>query len=103
MRVLQLALWVAVAAAAPAIAQQTATPSPAKDDDPIVITKAKPDDNKRVCKASVATGSIMTRRICKTKREWEEQHERDMVKLEQMRMAADIQMQTEEYGALLDE
>ncbi len=42
---------------------------------------AQPDEEKVICKREVATGSIMSRRVCLTKAEWkaiEEQSKADL-------------------------
>ena len=47
---------------------QTPEPEP-----PEVVVEGKiPDANKRVCKSEGTTGSIIPKRVCRTKGEWEE-------------------------------
>jgi len=53
-----------LAASPPAVAQQSASQPPAAP------APAQPDDNKKVCRREQATGSLMTRQTCHTKREW---------------------------------
>lgn len=59
-RILSLAALLAVA---PAVSY-AAAPEKASAD--------KPDTEKKVCKREVATGSIMSRRVCHTKAEWDQ-------------------------------
>lgn len=44
--------------------------APPKVDESIVVTGELPDDKKRVCKQVEEIGSILPRRICRTKGEW---------------------------------
>ncbi len=60
LRILSLAALLAVAPAA----SQAAAPGKATAD--------KPDAEKKICKREVATGSIMSRRICHTRAEWDQ-------------------------------
>ena len=57
---------------------------------PEVIVEGKlRDDQKRVCKSSTATGSIMPTRTCKTKGEWEQIRQRSLAQLEQVKAEQD--------------
>jgi hypothetical protein len=38
--------------------------------DQIIVTGEKPEDRKKVCKESEEIGSIIPRRVCRTKGEW---------------------------------
>jgi hypothetical protein len=38
--------------------------------DQIVVTGEKPEDRKRVCKETEEIGSIIPKRVCRTKGEW---------------------------------
>ncbi|MBM0168702.1 hypothetical protein [Altererythrobacter sp. C41] len=46
---------------------------------------AKPDEEKVICKREVATGSIMSRRICLTKAEWKALEEQGKADLDRTR------------------
>lgn len=59
-RILSLAVMLAAAPAA----SYAAAPDKASAD--------KPDTEKKICKRETATGSIMSRRICHTKVEWDQ-------------------------------
>jgi predicted secreted protein len=56
---LPLAALAAFVIATPALADETA-PAP------------KPEKERKICRSAVATGSIMARRTCRTKAEWDE-------------------------------
>jgi hypothetical protein len=58
---------------------QSATAAPQEE---IVVKGEVPDADKRVCKSSVSTGSIMPKKVCKTKGEWEEIRERSLIALD---------------------
>ena len=70
-------------AAAQAPAASPSPPSATAEDIEVVRERAR--KNKRVCKSSVATGSIMPTRVCRTVGEWEAIRERSMTALENMR------------------
>jgi curli biogenesis system outer membrane secretion channel CsgG len=55
-----LATFVAALAIAPAQAQESAG-----------STASKPAKEKKICKRSIATGSVMTKVTCRTKAEWD--------------------------------
>jgi hypothetical protein len=61
-RIVLPVLIAAMAAAVPAAAQDANAPQP---------TAEKPIKEKKVCKTDVGTGSIMPKRTCRTKAEWE--------------------------------
>lgn len=70
-----LAAGVLTLAAAPAqtaaTAQPAALPAPAAPAIPAVPAAAAEDSNRRICKRSAATGSLIaTRRECRTAAEW---------------------------------
>lgn len=54
--------------------------------DAIVVTGEANKKNKRVCKRSVATGSIMAKSTCKTAGEWEAEKIRNETAAEKLRM-----------------
>jgi hypothetical protein len=57
---------------------------------PEVIVEGKiPDDLKRVCKQTTATGSILPTRTCKTKADWERIHDRQIAQLDQLKRDMD--------------
>lgn len=75
---LPLAL-ITMAAAMPASAEESAqTPQPAAE---------KPVKEKKVCKTDVGTGSIMPKRTCRTKAEWEALTEQSKGNLDRTRAA----------------
>jgi len=51
----------------------------------VVVTGKIPDANKRVCKQTGATGSIIPKRECRTKGEWEELRQRSIAALERLK------------------
>lgn len=61
-RIVLPVLIAAVAAATPVAAQEADVPQPAAE---------KPVKEKKVCKSETGTGSIMPKRTCRTKAEWE--------------------------------
>ncbi|SKB40325.1 hypothetical protein [Sphingopyxis flava] len=73
LRILSLA---ALLAGAPAAAQ-AAAPDKASAD--------KPDADKKICKREIATGSIMSRRTCHTKAEWDQLEARGKADLDRTR------------------
>jgi hypothetical protein len=52
---------------AAAALQQTTAP---QQSERIVVTGEKPEDQKRVCKETEEIGSIIPKRVCRTKGEW---------------------------------
>lgn len=63
-----------------AAAQKSAAPRP-----PDVIVEGRISEaQKRVCKQTTVTGSILPVRTCKTKAEWEQIRERSMAQKEQL-------------------
>lgn len=56
------------------------TPEPPRDE--VVVEGER---QKKVCKRSVSTGSIMPQRICKSADEWDKITERSVAALERMR------------------
>lgn len=88
-----MALAIAIALPEAASAQSTAAP-PAPADP--AVTQPAPSETapepkrivvtgKRVCKSSVPTGSIIPKRVCKSKAEWEAIRARSVAALEAMR------------------
>ena len=57
----------------------------------VVVDGQRPDSQKRVCKTSVATGSIMPSRTCRTKAEWEAIQQRSIAAMEQVRDHHELQ------------
>ena len=83
-----LAILVSVAAQTPAETQAvspTVAEQPGDRDEDIVVTGDKPNPDKKVCKRSVATGSIMPKVTCRTVSEWEEQTERSVALMERFK------------------
>jgi hypothetical protein len=66
---------------------QTAAPPPAAAPAPetITVTGKLPDGHKRVCQTSAQTGSILIKRVCKTKQEWEDIRLRSIAALERIK------------------
>ena len=85
------ALIVVAAPWIPAKAQSGQTSSPE-----IVVEGKRPDENKRVCRSAVSTGSIMPTKTCKTKGEWEEIRQRSIMAMEQVQQAQEDQRHTQE-------
>ncbi|MES2988640.1 MAG: hypothetical protein V4808_12105 [Pseudomonadota bacterium] len=59
----------------------------AAQDGAIVVEGLQKARNKRVCKRSTSTGSIMTKVTCKTAGEWEIERDRQIAQAERLRMA----------------
>jgi hypothetical protein len=57
----------------------------AAEPEDVVVTGKIPDADKKVCKTDVVTGSIMPKRICRTKGEWAAIRERGLARLERMK------------------
>ena len=76
-----------------------AAPAPAAQDSIVVEGQQRARD-KRVCKRSVSTGSIMAKVTCKSAGEWEIERDRQMAQAEQMRqrslMEAEVRRQSQE-------
>ena len=66
-----------------ALSSSTALAQPASPD--IVVEGIVRDDQRRVCKHTTATGSIIPTRTCKTKAEWEQIRERGLAQLERLK------------------
>ena len=66
-----------------ALSSSTALAQPASPD--IVVEGIVRDDQRRVCKQTTATGSIIPTRTCKTKAEWEQIRERGLAQLERLK------------------
>ena len=45
-------------------------PATVAPQDPVIVTGELPDDKKKVCKQMEEIGSIIPRKVCKTKGEW---------------------------------
>ena len=67
-----MAALLLIVAAALAGAFESPLPPPAGTES-ITITGVKPKDQRKVCRTETPTGSIMSKRICKTVAEWEAQ------------------------------
>ena len=84
-----LAVLASVAAHTPSesqvVPQVAWTEQPGSQDEDIVVTGDKPNPDKKVCKRSVATGSIMPKVTCRTVSEWEEQTERSVAMMERFK------------------
>lgn len=87
----------AVILAAPAVADDqnvgTAKVDPPSD---IVVTGQIPDADKRVCKTEVATGSIIPKRTCRSKGEWEDIRARSLARLERLKKEEEERQHTTE-------
>ena len=64
----------------------------------IVVTGKIPDADKRVCKQTGATGSIIPKRECRTKGEWEDIRQRSIAAID--RLKADQQQRRNTKDAL---
>ncbi|RYD54270.1 MAG: hypothetical protein EOP60_08060 [Sphingomonadales bacterium] len=56
--------------------------------DTVIVQGQQKARNKRVCRRSVSTGSIMTKSICKTAGEWEIERDRQIAQAERLRMSS---------------
>ena len=74
-------VFIAVAA----LSSSTALAQPAPTSPDIVVEGIVRDDQRRVCKQTTATGSIIPTRTCKTKAEWEQIRERSLAQLERLK------------------
>jgi hypothetical protein len=81
MRLTCLAIATGMMAPGLAHAQTVATP-PNPD---VVVEGRIPDRDKRVCKQTTPTGSIIPSRTCRTKAEWEQIRERGIALLERLK------------------
>ena len=70
-------------------AAQVAAQTPAAQPPEVVVEGKLRDDQKKVCKTSTSTGSIMPTRTCKTKGEWEQIRQRSLAQLEQVKAEQD--------------
>jgi len=71
-------------------------PAPSANTPPEVVVEGKRlDENKRVCRTAVSTGSIMPTTICRTKAEWEEIRQRSIIAMEQAQQAQEWQRHTQ--------
>ena len=70
-----------------ALHAQTAAPSTVTSPAPetITVTGKLPDGKKRVCQTTSQTGSIMIKRVCRTKQEWEDIRVRSLATLERIK------------------
>lgn len=96
MPVRSLIIFGAAALAAPAWAQEpvsdetpAAVPAapPVSEPGEITITGERPDEKekKMVCRRSAATGSIMSKRVCRTQADWDRITEKSIADVERMR------------------
>jgi hypothetical protein len=72
-----------------ALSSSTALAQPAPTSPDIVVEGIVRDDQRRVCKQTTATGSIIPTRTCKTKAEWEQIRERNLAQADQLKRDAD--------------
>ena len=79
-----------------AVHAQTAAPPTAASPAPetITVTGKLPDGKKRVCQTSAQTGSILIKRVCRTKQEWEDIRVRSIAALERTKKQNDIDAHT---------
>lgn len=92
-------LIAALFAACPASisAQSTAPDAPKPESqETIVVTGKIPDADKRVCRTDVTTGSIIPKRTCRTKGEWEAIRARSIAAAERMKSEQDRRRHTQE-------
>lgn len=68
---------------APGLAHAQAVATPPNPD--VVVEGTIPHRDKRVCKQTTATGSIIPSRTCKTKAEWEQMRQRGIALLERLK------------------
>jgi hypothetical protein len=74
---------------AAAVGQSAPQGQPASPEGREIVVKGElPDAKKRVCKSSVATGSILSKKVCRTKEEWEYIRERSIASAERMKAEA---------------
>lgn len=85
-----LAAFAIAAPFVPAFAQSGQTSPPE-----IVVQGKRADENKRVCRSAVSTGSIMPTKTCRTKAEWEEIRQRSIIAMEQAQQAQEAQRHTQ--------
>jgi hypothetical protein len=69
---------------------RAASPAP----DAITVTGKLPDGQKKVCQTTAQTGSILIKRVCKTKQEWEDIRVRSLAALERMKRQDDSDAHT---------
>ena len=62
--------------------------------DPITVTGKLPDGQKKVCHTDAQTGSILVKRVCKTKQEWEDIRVRSVAALERRKEQDETDAQT---------
>ena len=62
----------------------------------ITLTGKIPDADKRVCRTDVTTGSIIPKRTCRTKGEWEAIRARSIAAAERMKSEQDRRRHTQE-------
>lgn len=75
-----------VACPASIVAQTPAPDAPKPESQETIVVKGKiPDADKRVCKTDVTTGSIIPKRTCRTKGEWEAIRLRSIAAAERMK------------------
>ena len=67
----------------PAVAPADPVTPPAPDE--VTVTGKRPDQDKTVCRSDVTTGSIIPKRVCKTKGEWEEIRQRGLAQVQRLK------------------
>ena len=86
-----------LACPAPLAAQSPAPDAPKPEpQETIVVTGKIPDADKRVCRTDVTTGSIIPKRTCRTKGEWEAIRLRSIAAAERMKAEQDRRRHTQE-------
>ena len=68
-----------------AVSLITSTPVLATSNDAVSVEADKPVKEKKVCKSSQATGSIMVRRVCRTQTEWDSMTAKSQADLDRTR------------------
>lgn len=79
---IRLALLLFGLGALPAPAQAVAQSIPTSPD--VIVEGKIPESQRLVCKQTIATGSIIPTRTCKTKADWERIRDRNIAQLDQL-------------------
>ena len=72
---------------APSLAHAQTMMAPQSPD--VIVQGTIPDRDKRVCKQTTATGSIIPSKTCKTKSEWDRIYNRQISQLDQLKRDMD--------------
>ena len=78
--------------AAPGFAQDKQSTKP----EDVVVTGKIPDADKKVCTTEASTGSIIPKRTCRTKGEWEAMRARSLANLERMKADQNARKHTQD-------